>query len=226
MAHEETRVPIAEGRATPVGRTALWWCLGLGLGMVLGELVNLLTLGTLGLPDAAHASPLVAATLTLWPWGLAVAAGALLLAGMRPAARIRIERRTATHIRRTGAPAIARVMKASDPSPGPRAGLEATLLIRTSTGRMFSTDVHWTLDPVDAGSVRKRSVLPVRLDPEAPHRAVLDTQADSRAVAPDVDLDRAFSARRRLRQMVQRTRWSSRIAVLVSGALGLLLVTV
>ncbi|MGO1399296.1 MAG: hypothetical protein ACTHYJ_10545 [Brevibacterium yomogidense] len=226
MAHEGTIVPIAEGRATPVGRTALWWCLGLGVGMVAGELVSLLTLGVMGLPDAAQASPLVAATLALWPWGLAVAAGALLLAGMRPAARLEIDRRTAAHIRRTGAPAIAKVMRASDPTPGPRAGLDATLLIRTSTGRMFSTDVHWTLDPVDAGSVRKRSVLPVRLDPSAPRRAVLDTQADSRAFAPGVDLDTAFSARRRLRQMVQRTRWSSRIALLVGGLAGLLLVTV
>lgn len=226
MAREGTLVPFAESRATPVGRTALWWCLGLGVGMVGGELVNLLTLGTLGLPDAAHASPLVAATLAVWPWGLAVAAGALLLAGMRPAARIWIDRRTAAHVRRTGAPAIAKVMNASEPMPGPRSGLDATLLIRTPTGRMFSTDVHWTLDPVDAGSVRKRSVLPVRLDPSAPRRAVLDTQADSRVFAPGVDLDAAFSTRRRLRQMVDRTRWSSRFAALVSGAAGLLLVTV
>lgn len=226
MAHEGTLVPIAEGRATPVGRTALWWCLGLGVGMVGGELVNLLTLGTVGLPDAAHASPLLAATLALWPWGLAVAAGALLMAGMRPAARIGIDRRTAAHVRRAGAPAIAKVMRASEPTPGTRAGLDATLLIRTPTGHMFSTDVHWTLDPVDAGSVRKRSVLPVRLDPSAPRRAVLDTQADSRAFAPGVDLDTAFSARRRLRRMVDRTRWSSRIALLVSGAAGLLLVAV
>lgn len=219
-------MPIAEGRATPVGRTALWWCLGLGVGMVVGELVNLLTLGTLGLPDAAHASPLVAATLTVWPWGLAGAAGALLLTGMRPAARIWIDRRTAAHVRRTGAPAIAKVMRTSEPTPGPRSGLDVTLLIRTRTGRMFSTDVHWTLDPVDAGSVWRRSVLPVRLDPSDPRLAVLDTQADSRAIAPGIDLDGAFSTGRRLRQMVDRTRWSSRIAVLVSGAVGLLLTTV
>jgi len=226
MAGEGTLVPIIESRAAPAGRTALWWCLGLGLGMILGELANLLTLGSLGLPDAAAASPLVAATLTLWPWGLAGAAGALLLAGMRPASRVWLDRRTTVLIRRTGAPAIAKVMRASEPTPGPRAGLDASLLVRTSTGRMYSTDVHWTLDPVDAGSVRKRVVVPVRIDPTAPRWAALDTQADSRAVAPGVDLDSAFSTRRRLRQMLNRTRWSSRIAVLVSGVAGLLLVAV
>src|SRR5690625_7987153 len=94
MAGEGTLVPIIESRAAPAGRTALWWCLGLGLGMILGELANLLTLGSLGLPDAAAASPLVAATLTLWPWGLAGAAGALLLAGMRPASRVWLDRRS------------------------------------------------------------------------------------------------------------------------------------
>src|SRR5699024_8542365 len=142
--------PVDAVREVPVGRTALWWCLGLGTGMVLGELANLVVRGTLGLPDAAGASPPVAAALALWPWGLALAAGALLLAGMRPAARIAIDRRTAAHVRRTGAPAIASVLRASAPSPGPRAAVDARLLVLTRSGRMFPTDVHWTLDPIDA----------------------------------------------------------------------------
>lgn len=231
--------PLDAVREVPVGRTALWWCLGLGAGMVVGELTNLVLRGTLGLPDAAGASPPVAAALALWPWGLALAAGALLLAGMRPATRITIDRRTAAHIRRTGAPAIATVLRASTPDPGPRAAVEATLLVLTRTGRMFPTDVHWTLDPVDASTVRKRAVVPVRIDPSAPHRTVLDTLADSRGSAAGVDPvtgadshvpavgvdpDMAFSARHRLRQAVGRVRRSSRVAVVAGALAGLLLV--
>lgn len=217
-------VPVTASREVPVGRTALWWCLGLGTGMVLGELVNLIMRGSLGLPDAADASLPVATALTLWPWGLALASGSLLLAGMRPAARIAVDRRTAAHLRRTGAPAIASVLRASEPSPGSRAALDVTLLVLTRSGRMFSTDVHWTLDPVDAGTLRKKAVVPVRIDPSSPHCAALDTVADSRVHTAGVDLAAAFSARRRLRQTVARTRRSSRIAVLAGTLAGLLLV--
>lgn len=207
-----------------MGRTALWWCLGLGFGMVAGELVNLLMVGSLNLPDAAQASPLVAATLTVWPWGLALAAAALLLAGMRPVSRIEIDRRTATHLRRHGASAIAQVVRASEPSPGPRAAMDATLLVLTPAGRMFSTAVQWTLDPVDAQSVRRKTVVPVRIDPASPHRAVLDTQADSRAFATGVDPAAAFSSARRLHQLVTRMRWSSRLTFVASCLTGLLIV--
>lgn len=215
---------VDAAREVPVGRTALWLCLGLGTGMVMGELANLILRGTLGLPDAAGASPPVAAALALWPWGLALAAGALLLAGMRPAARIALDRRTAAHLRRTGAPAIATVLHASAPSPGPQAAVDVTLLVVTHAGRMFATDVHWTLDPVDAGTLRRRAVVPVRIDPSAPHRTVLDTLADSRGSVVGVDPAAAFSARRRLRQAVGRLRRSSRVAVVAGALAGLLLV--
>lgn len=161
-------MPIAESRATPRRPHGSLVVLGSGRrhgGRRAGEPPDPRDAGTAG---CGTCLPLVAATLTVWPWGLAVAAGA-------------------------------------------RSGLDATLLIRTRAGRMLPTDVHWTLDPVDAGSVWRRSVLPVRLDPSDPRLAVLDTQADSRAISPGIDLDGAFSTGRRLRQMVDRTRWSSRM---------------
>lgn len=207
-----------------MGRTALWWCLGLGMGMVLGELVNLIVRGSLGLPDAADASLPVATALTLWPWGLALASAALLLAGMRPAMRIEVDRRTAARLHRTGAPAIASVLQVSEPSPGPRAALDVTLLVLTRTGRMYTTDVHWTLDPVDAGTLRKRAVVPVRIDPSSPHCAALDTLADSRVHTAGMDVAAAFSTRRRFQRTVTRTRPSSRVAVLVGTLAGLLIV--
>jgi hypothetical protein len=133
--------------------------------MVVGELVHLTTLGVIDLPTVAFTSPLVATVLTVWPWGLAASAGALLLVGLRPVARITVDRRTAARLRRTGTVAIAKVMRASTPAPGPRAAVDASLLLRSPTGRIYSSDVHWTLDPVDAGSLRTGAVIPVRIDP-------------------------------------------------------------
>jgi tetrahydromethanopterin S-methyltransferase subunit G len=84
--------------------------------------------------------------------------------------------------------------------------------------------VHWTLDPVDAGSLRTGAVIPVRIDPQAPHTAVLDTLADSRARMDGIDPETAFSTRRRLRQLVSRMRGWSRIAILAGAVVGLLIV--
>jgi hypothetical protein len=162
--------------------------------------------------------------LTVWPWGLAASAGALLLVGLRPVARITVDRRTAARLRRTGTVAIAKVMRASTPAPGPRAAVDASLLLRSPTGRIYSSDVHWTLDPVDAGSLRTGAVIPVRIDPQAPHTAVLDTLADSRARMDGIDPETAFSTRRRLRQLVSRMRGWSRLAILAGAVVGLLIV--
>jgi hypothetical protein len=192
--------------------------------MVVGELVHLTTLGVIDLPTVAFTSPLVATVLTVWPWGLAASAGALLLVGLRPVARITVDRRTAARLRRTGTVAIATVMRASTPAPGPRAAVDASLLLRSPTGRIYSSDVHWTLDPVDAGSLRTGAVIPVRIDPQAPHTAVLDTLADSRARMDGIDPETAFSTRRRLRQLVSRMRGWSRIAILAGAVVGLLIV--
>jgi hypothetical protein len=192
--------------------------------MVVGELVHLTTLGVIDLPTVAFTSPLVATVLTVWPWGLAASAGALLLVGLRPVARITVDRRTAARLRRTGTVAIAKVMRASTPAPGPRAAVDASLLLRSPTGRIYSSDVHWTLDPVDAGSLRTGAVIPVRIDPQAPHTAVLDTLADSRARMDGIDPETAFSTRRRLRQLVSRMRGWSRIAILAGAVVGLLIV--
>ena len=213
-------------REVPVSRTALWWCLGLGLGMVLGELIQLLTPGERVLPALATASPEVASAVAVWPWGLAAASGALLLVGMRPVARVAVDRRTAVGLRRTGRPAIAKVMRVSDPAPGPRALVAASLLVLSPTGRIYSSDVHWMLDPVDAGSLRTGAVIPVRVDPQAPHTVALDTLADSRARMDGIDPETAFSTRRRLRQLVTRMRGWSRIAVLAGAVGGALIVVI
>ena len=210
----------------PVGRTALWWCLGLGLGMVVGELFHLLRHGQIMLPTAATGSPLLTHVLTLWPWGLAAAAGALLLVGMRPVTRIEVDRKTAAHLCRTGTSVIAKVLRASTPRPGPRAAVDASLLLRSPAGFIYSSDVHWTLDPVDAGRLRSGTVVPVRIDPRAPHVAALDTLADSRSRLDGIDADAAFSARRRAAQLAHRLRGWSRIAVLTGIAARLLIVLV
>lgn len=221
-----TPAPAVAHREMPVGRTALWWCLGLGLGMVAGELIHLLTEGRILLPTAAAGSPLLTHVLTVWPWGLAAAAGALLLVGMRPVARIEVDRRTAAHLCRTGTSAIAKVLRASTPRPGPRAAVDASLLLRSPAGVIYSSDVHWTLDPVDAGRLRTGAVVPVRVDPHAPHVAALDTLADSRARLDGIDADAAFSTRRRVAQLVHRLRGWSRIAVATGIVAGLVIVLV
>lgn len=211
-------LPPARVREVPLGRTALWWCLGLGLGMIAGELSHLVTRGAIDLPDPAAADPVLSVVLAVWPWGLAGAAGALLLAGLAQA-RVAVDRRESAHLRRAGRPALAQVRRAAA-GPGPRARVDVVLLVPATTGRLYTTALRWELDPIDAGRVQVGAVLPVRVDPADPRRAVLDTEADSREEASAADLPRAHP----LNGVVARMVWWSRAALLAGLAVGAFIV--
>lgn len=204
-------------RSLPVGRGALWFSFGLGLGMTL---VGLLVLWPAGLQPAALAAvtdPLARVLLGIWPLLLAACAAGLLALGTAPGAPREIAAGARARILGTGETGVARIRRMRERSRDRRRRVyEVDLVARCSSGLALRSRLAWTLDPVDANRLREGVVIPVRFDRADPARMVLDTRADSRDTACAIDADRAFTRRRRLLAAVGSVRRSS-VAALVLG---------
>lgn len=236
--------PPSPERTIPLGRTALWWCAGLSAGMLLGTIagtaavVAALLASAAGLPmpagwaaaaagEAARWSDLstvapVRVALALAPLALTATAAALLLAGLRAQPRAQISRASALRLLRSGRPAVAKIVQVRRAARSDARGrVDVSLFVRGPSGTIYGTRVLWTLDPVDAESLRRGGIVPVRLDPQAPRRVAFDTRADLRDALGDADPETAFGPGAHIRAFLRRTRRTSLIVLACGLAAGL-----
>ena len=207
---------ISPSREVPLGRSALWLCLGLGLGSALGAFAA----------EAAAADnvPFAQAGLKIfWPLLIAGMAVILLVVGTLPGERIVVSRSAAQRIEEYGIKGVARVRSISVTTAGPVRTVAVSLEARSRQDRTILSDLVWRLDAIDAQNLRRGTVIPVRIDPNHVRRIVLDTRADSRqTTVGGLDPNEVFSAKNKFRSRLHTMRLVSWVALAVGGGFGFL----
>ena len=222
--HRSTGSPASRRREAPLGRAALWFCVGLGSGILLTAAAALAATGSVRALVGASTGIRVLAL--AWPAVLVAAASALLVAGTLAGRTITVPRARAEALLRAGESALARVRRVRVEPHGSRSLVHVALDARRRHGARLGTRVSWRLDPLDARMLARGAVIPVRLDVDAPRHMVLDVRADSRASVAGVDIDEEFALRGIIRARLRSLRWSSLVAVglgLLAGTLTVLL---
>lgn len=213
---------MLDGRIAPLGRSALWLSLGIGIGLALTELVLSLTTGGIVIPRFLPATPLVQALTLLAPLALVAIATLLLVIGTRPSATIRVPLGTAEALLRSGRPGLARVRRVSIERSGRQRLVTVALDARGADQAPVRTRLIWQLDPVDAGMIVRRGVVPVRMSRTSPAIMALDTRADSRKSFSEVDVNEEFSASGILRARLRMLRIPSRWALVIGATAGII----
>jgi hypothetical protein len=208
----------SQRREAPLGRAALWLCLGLGGGLGITALLVFLVTGSTPTPGVLDETPSLQLLALIWPVVLALAAAVLLTVGSIPRA-VHVTRGAAELLLRSGACGLARVLHVRTARTGTQCHVRIALDARMTTGQAVQSRLQWSLDPVDAEMLRPGAVIPVRMDPAEPQRMVLDSRADSRTALAGVDVDEEFSRKRTVRTRVRMMRMASRWALL-AGVLG------
>ena len=198
-------------RNLPLGRSALWLCVGYGLGAVIGWAVHVLF--NVGHPQYSSALTL------MWPLLIGLMGGVLLVIGTMPASRIAISVSTANALEQEGTPGLARIRYLNSTTNGSFKTLTVSLDVASSSSRVYRSELVWKLSAVDALKLRPGATIPVRIDPQAPSRVVFDTRATSNDLGPDPN--EVFSVRNRFRRRLSRIRPASCIATLVGFVIGL-----
>lgn len=198
-------------RNLPLGRSALWLCVGYGCGAVTGWLVHVLL-------HMGHDQYSSALTL-MWPLLIGLMGGVLLVIGTMPASRIAISMSAANAIEQEGTPGLARIRYLNSTSNGSFKTLTVSLDVACGSGRVYRSELVWKLSAVDALKLRPGAIIPVRIDAHAPARVVFDTRATSNDLGPDPN--EVFSVRSRFRRRLSMIRPLSCIATLVGFAVGL-----
>lgn len=163
-------------RELPLGRSALWFCLGLGTSL------SLLLAGRADGLDPLFCS---------WPPMLVLAAAALLALGALPGPVVDVSRRAAALICAHGRRTTARIRSLHVH----REGTGRRVCIVLAGG--VRARLVWHLEAVDADRLAVGAVIPVRCDLLNARRAAFDTHADSRVSVLPVRTGEA--ARRQLR---------------------------
>ncbi|WP_236863711.1 hypothetical protein [Brevibacterium daeguense] len=207
----------SQRREAPLGRAALWLCLGLGAGLGITALLIFLITGAIPTPGILDETPALQLLALIWPAVLALAAAVLLAVGSIPRA-VHITRGAAEPLLRSGVRGLARVVRIRATRTGAQCRVKIALDARLPGGRAVPARLQWTVDPVDAEMLRLGAVIPVRMDPAQPRRIVLDSRADSRTALAGVDVGAQFSRkatlRTRIRMMKTPSRWSLLLGLL------------
>lgn len=198
----------------PLGRSALWLCVGYGVGALLGWLINLIF---------HHSHNEFSAGLTLiWPLLIGLMGGVLLIIGTMPGPRIAISTSAARAIEKDGVPGVARIRYINSTHSGTFKTVTVSLDVATSATRIFRSELVWKLSAVDTMNLHPGAIIPVRIDPRAPSRVVLDTRASLHEhTGPDPN--EVFSVRNRFRRRLAMFRPVSVVATAVGAAMGLTL---
>lgn len=203
----------------PLGRTALWFCLGLGVGLALTGLASQLVTGSA--PFVAQAPASTQGLAVAWPFVLAAAASTLLVAGTAPGPFITVPRSLGETLLKSGKPGLARIRRVSVETSGSLRLVSIDLDARSRAGNVLRSRLVWLLEPLDAKMLARGAVIPVRIDRTRPHRMVLDTRADSRAAQSEIDVNEEFSRRGIRRARLRIFQLPSRIALALGLAAGM-----
>ena len=198
-------------RNLPLGRSALWLCVGYGCGAAIGSVLHFLL--NVGQPQYSSALTL------MWPVLIGLMGGVLLVIGTMPSSRIAISMTAANAIEQTGTPGLARIRFLNSTSNGSFKTVSVSLDVACSSSRVYRSELVWKLSAVDAMKLRPGAIIPVRVDSHAPSRVVFDTRATSNDLGPDPN--EVFSVRNRFRRRLSMIRPLSCIATLVGLAVGL-----
>lgn len=172
-------------RRLPLGRCALWFCLGLGCALTAAAAAGSTTGRLPGLD--AGLRPLLLG----WPPVLALAAAWFLALGARPGRTVEVPRRAAGELAARGIPGSARVrtVRRSRAGTGWRLALLVSVRPEARGARPappVRSRLVWHLEAVDAERVVAGALIPVRLDPLDPARIAFDARADSRGRSGDL----------------------------------------
>ena len=209
--------PAPRRREAPLGRAALWFCLGLGAGILACAVLVALS-GPIRF--LAEAPPGVRVLALAWPVVLIAAAASLLHAGTMAACDIAVPRAEAETLLRTGAAGLARIRRVHVERLGSQRLVRIALDARRRSGSALRSRLTWLLEPLDAEMLARGSVIPVRFDAAAPQRMVFDVRADSREHAAGIDVEEEFSPRGILRARLRSVRASSCAALALGLAVG------
>lgn len=200
-------------REVPLGRSALWACVGYGIGAATVGFLYFV----LGLKQAEFSTGLV----IVWPLLIGLMGMVLLMVGTMPAHRIAISVAAAEYIEEHGVMGVARIRHVTMTQTGSLKTVSVSLDARWRKERNIRSELVWKLSAIDALKMTPGAIIPVRIDPDAPSRIVFDTRANLQN-RTGIDPNEAFSVRNRFLERLATFRPASAVAMglgLLVGAL-------
>lgn len=207
-------VKPSRSREVPLGRSALWLCVGYGIGASLG--------GALAMGVGLRAIDYSTGLAVVWPLVIGMMAAVLLIVGTMPMQRITINAAAAKVIEQHGVAGVARVRHVAMTSAGTVKTVSVSLDARSAKGRSIRSELVWKLPAVDALKLHPKAVIPVRIDPVSPSRMVFDSEASLHDWS-GLDPNEVFSVRNRFMERLSTFRPASAVALVVGVGAGVAL---